>query len=90
MELKVFLQLFATAVGVFCVWAVFDFMRGKYATNDMFMELDKRLRRIAQQSLYLELDLSKVEKRVTDLEETIYGSGVKFEDVSQGGNIDRK
>lgn len=86
MELKVFLQLFATAVGVFCVWAVFDFMRGKYATNDMFMELDKRLRRIevvkAQQSLYLELDLSKVEKRVTDLEETIYGSGVKFEDVS--------
>lgn len=85
MELKVFLQLLATAVGVFCVWAVFDFMRGKYATNDMFMELDKRLRRIeqwkAQQALYLELDLSKVEKRVTDLEETIYGSGVKFEDV---------
>lgn len=86
MELKVFLWFIAIAAGVFCVWAVFDFMRGKYATNDMFMELDKRLRRIevvkAQQSLYLELDLSKVEKRVTDLEETIYGSGVKFEDVS--------
>ena len=86
MELKVFLWFIVTAAGVFCVWAVFDFMRGKYVTNDMFMELDKRLRRIevvkAQQSLYLELDLSKVEKRVTDLEETIYGSGVKFEDVS--------
>ena len=85
MELKVLLWFIATAAGVFCVWAVFDFMRGKYATNDMFMELDKRLRRIergkAQQSLYPELDLTKVEKRVTDLEETIYGSGVKFEDV---------
>ncbi len=85
MELKVFLWFVATAVGVFCVWAVFDFMRGKYATDDMFLELDKRLRRIewekAQQSLRPELDLVKVEKRVTDLEETIYGSGVKFEDV---------
>ena len=85
MELKVFFWFIATAAGVFCVWAVFDFMRGKYATNDMFMELDKRLRRIeqwkAQQMLYLELDLTKVEKRVTDLEETIYGSGVKFENV---------
>lgn len=85
-EFKVFFCFIATAAGVFCVWAVFDFMRGKHATNDMFMELDKRLRRIevvkAQQSLYLELDLSKVEKRVTNLEETIYGSGVKFEDVS--------
>ena len=85
MELKVLLWFIAIAAGVFCVWAVFDFMRGKYATNDMFMELDKRLRRIerwkAQQALYLELDLTKVEKRVTDLEETIYGSGVKFEDV---------
>lgn len=81
MELKVFLWFIVTAAGVFCVWAVFDFMRGKYATNEMFMELDKRLRRIAQQSLYLELDLSKVEKRVTNLEEKIYGSGVKFEDV---------
>lgn len=85
MELKVFLWFIATAAGVFCIWAVFDFMRGKYATNDMFMELDNRLRRIerwkAQQALYLELDLTKVEKRVTDLEETIYGSGVKFEDV---------
>lgn len=80
-----FLWFIATAAGVFCIWAVFDFMRGKYATNDMFMELDNRLRRIerwkAQQALYLELDLTKVEKRVTDLEETIYGSGVKFEDV---------
>lgn len=82
MELEVFLWFIATAAGVFCVWAVFDFMRGKYATNDMFMELDKRLRRKAQQALYLELDLTKVEKRVTDLEETIYGPGVKFEDVS--------
>ena len=86
MELKVFLWFLSIVVGVFCVWAVFDFMRGKYATNEMFMELDKRLRRIeqwkAQQMLYLELDLTKVEKRVTDLEETIYGSGVKFEDVS--------
>ena len=86
MELKVFLWFIATAAGVFCVWAVFDFMRRKYATNEMFMELDKRLRRIeqwkAQQMLYLELDLTKVAKRVTDLEETIYGSGVKFEDVS--------
>ena len=41
MELKVFLWFIAIVVGVFCVWAVFDFMRGKYATNDMFMELDK-------------------------------------------------
>lgn len=85
MELKAFLWFIAIVVGVFCVWAVFEFMRGKYATNDMFMELDKRLRRIewekAQQSLRPELDLTKVEKRVTDLEETIYGSGVKFEDV---------
>ena len=82
MELKIFLWFIVTAAGVFCVWAVFDFMRGKYATNDMFMELDKRLRRMVQQSLYTELDLTKVEKRVTDLEETIYGPGVKFEDVS--------
>ena len=82
MELKIFLWFTVTAAGVFCVWAVFDFMRGKYATNDMFMELDKRLRRMVQQSLYTELDLTKVEKRVTDLEETIYGPGVKFEDVS--------
>ena len=86
MELKVFLWFISIVVGVFCVWAVFDFMRGKYATNEMFMELDNRLRRIeqwkAQQALYLELDLTKVEKRVTDLEETIYGPGVKFEDVS--------
>lgn len=82
MELKVLLWFIVTAAGVFCVWAVFDFMRGKYATNDMFMELDKRLRRMVQQSLYTELDLTKVEKRVTDLEETIYGSGVEFEDVS--------
>ena len=85
MELKVFLWFISIIVGVFCVWSVFDFMRGKYATNDMFMELDKRLRRIelekAQQSLHQELDLTKVERRVTDLEETIYGSGVKFEDV---------
>ena len=85
MELKVFLWFIATAVGVLCVLAVFDFMRGKYATNDMLMELDKRLRRIeqekAQHSLYPELDITKVEKRVTNLEETIYGSGVKFEDV---------
>lgn len=81
MELKVFLWFIVTAAGVFCVWAVFDFMRRKYATNDMFMELDKRLRRMVQQSLCTELDLTKVEKRVTDLEETIYGSGVKFEDV---------
>ena len=81
-----FLWFIFIVVGVFCVWAVFDFMRGKYATNEMFMELDNRLRRIeqwkAQQALYLELDLTKVEKRVTDLEETIYGPGVKFEDVS--------
>ena len=80
-----FLWFIAIVVGVFCVWAVFDFMRGKYATDDMFMELDKRLRRIewekVQQSLRPELALTKVEKRVTDLEETIYGSGVKFEDV---------
>ena len=86
MELKVFLWFLSIVVGVFCVWAVFDFMRGKYATNEMFMELDKRLRRIeqwkAQQMLYLELDLTKVEKRVTDLEETIYRPGVKFADVS--------
>lgn len=85
MELKVFLWFIAIVVGVFCVWAVFDFMRDKYVTNDMFLELDKRLLRIewekAQQSLRPELDLAKVEKRVTDLEETIYGSGVKFEDV---------
>lgn len=81
MELNVFLWFIATAAGVFCVLAVFDFMRRKYATNDMFMELDKRLRRIAQQSLYTELDITKVEKRVADLEETIYGSSVKFEDV---------
>ena len=85
MDLKVFLWFIATSAGAFCVWAVFDFMRGKYVTNDMFMELDKRLRRIerekAQQSLYPKLDLTKVEKRVADLEETIYGSGVKFEDV---------
>lgn len=85
MELKVFLWFISIIVGGFCIWVVFDFMRGKYATNDMFMELDKRLRRIelekAQQSLRPELDLTKVEKRVTDLEETIYGSDVKFEDV---------
>lgn len=85
MEFKVFLWFIAIVVGVLCVWAVFDFMRGKYATDDMFLELDKRLRRIewekAQQSLRQELDLAKVEKRVTDLEETIYGSGVKFEDI---------
>lgn len=85
MELKVFLWFIAIVVGVFCVWAVFDFMRDKYVTNDMFLELDKRLLRIewekAQQSLRPELDLAKVEKRVTDLEEAIYGSGVKFEDV---------
>lgn len=85
MELKVFLWFIAIVVGVFCVWAVFDFMRDKYVTNDMFLELDKRLLRIewekAQQSLRPELDLAKVEKRVTDFEEAIYGSGVKFEDV---------
>ena len=81
MELKVFLWFIATSAGVFCVWAVFDFMRRKYATNDMFMELDKRLRRMAQRSLYTESDIAKVEKRVADLEETIYGSGVKLEDV---------
>lgn len=85
MELKVFLWFIAIVVGVFCVWAVFDFMRDKYVTNDMFLELDKRLLHIewekAQQSLRPELDLAKVEKRVADLEEIIYGSGVKFEDV---------
>lgn len=72
--------------GIFIVCWMFSLIDGSHASKELVWNVDERLRKLEwketqRTTVHPELDPSKMEKRISDLEEAIYGPGVKFEDV---------
>ena len=72
--------------GAFIVRWMFSLIDGHSTSKGLVGEIDERLSKLEwketqRTTVHPELDPLKMEKRISDLEEAIYGSGVKFEDV---------
>lgn len=73
--------------GIFIVCWMFSLIDGHHVSKGLVGSIDERLSKLEWEetqrtTVHPELDPLKMEKRISNLEEVIYGPGVKFEDVS--------
>lgn len=72
--------------GILIVCWMFSLIDDHHTSKGLMWKIDERLSKLEwketqRTTVHPELDPLKMEKRISDLEEAIYGLGVKFEDI---------